>query len=84
MKLYGKPSEGHRDVIGYECNNCGERESGEDIPTGWIDFQEDHYCGQCQSKCIKCGEYFSNYYAEDYFVNGLCEDCQEGNHDGRI
>lgn len=78
MKIYSKkPSEGYKPLIGYLCDFCGDRESGEDLPENWLEDENTHYCLNCQRACMKCTKLFSAKYAEDYFNCGICENCME-------
>lgn len=76
MKLYNLVVfEGHKQVVGYRCNNCGDIESGEDIPKTWITEHEKHYCNKCLVECNRCLKLFSVHYAEEWFDGDLCENC---------
>lgn len=77
MKLYSKPWEGHRDILGYKCDNleCQIEAPGEDLPEGWISELEGHYCPDCQIQCFSCQKVFSVDYMEYWMTEGLCEDC---------
>lgn len=82
MKIYDKrPSEGHRNIVGYLCDYCEEFHRGEDLDSSWLQEQVElstahHYCPDCTTFCILCHQAFSKKYEEDWFKKGLCERCQ--------
>lgn len=77
MEIYSKkPSEGYKPLIGYLCDFCGDRESGEDLTENWLLEHGNHFCINCQKVCKGCFHLFSLKYSEEYFKQGFCENCQ--------
>lgn len=83
MKIYGLPEDGEfRELIAYQCDNCGFTVYTDYLPSDFIEEQERHYCFECQKSCKWCDTYFSIPYAKSWFVEGICENCQDkkGDH----
>lgn len=78
MKIYNlPPSEGLRVITAYQCDECGDLESGEDLPESWLEEGNNHYCLNCQQACLNCTKLFSTKSTRDYFYCGICENCME-------
>ena len=78
MKVYNlQQSEGLNELIGYQCDSCGLTVDGEDLPSSFIVEGNKHFCLDCQPTCIMCLNNFSIAYAQSWFVNNLCENCQD-------
>ena len=82
MKIYSKQlSEGTRELVGYQCDECGSIEHGTTVPREWLVFMlevvpDEYYCPECITSCIYCKRKFSSLYARYWFKNGFCETCQ--------
>lgn len=77
MKIYDNASkmEGLRHCIGYRCDGCDTVNPY--FSKKWLAENGFHYCPDCQIFCPGCKVIFSIKYGEDWFKDGLCEDCGE-------
>lgn len=81
MKIYSKiSSDGFKSLQGYSCDNCKTSRFSEDLPSNWIEAHREHFCPDCQIECKSCHTLFSINYSDTFFINNLCENCQERHH----
>lgn len=78
MKIYSEyKSEGLKELLGYQCDNCGIIGEEKDLPSDFIEEQDKHYCWECSGNCKYCDKRYSIHYIKAWFNNGFCEKCQD-------